>query len=64
MCDYIILLYKTYFFKADDYFLERLFVYFFPNQEYDYISIKDEDFKKIKETSSKILYKLKDKFFI
>ena len=62
--DYIILLYKTYFFKTNKNFLERLFKYFFPMEKFDYISIEDEDFKKIKETSSKILYKLKDKFFI
>ena len=64
ICDYIILLYKTYFFKPNDNFLKRVFEYFFPNQKFEYISIEDEDFKKIKETSSKILYKLNDKFFI
>ena len=49
--DSIILLYKTYFFEDDNNFLEKIFEYFFPNQKLDYISIKDEDFKKIKETN-------------
>ena len=62
--DSIILLYKTYFFEDDNNFLEKIFEYFFPNQKLDYISIKDEDFKKIKETNQKILYKREDKFFI
>ena len=64
ICDYIIVLYKTYFFKADNGFLERLFEYFFPNQKFDCIPIKDVDLTIIKETSSKILYKLRDKYFI
>ena len=64
MYDYIILLYKTHFFKADEKFLKRLFDYFFPKQEFNNIPIEDKDFKKIKETNSKILYNHKDKYFI
>ena len=66
MYNYIILLYKFNFFELDEKFLEKLFKYFFPNENFDYIPIKASDIKNIKETSSKVLYKLENKkiFFI